>query len=174
MSLKCFAPANAKDGATRIMLEKIARLFRGDTSTANAPVEPRLAVAALLIHLATVDGVARPQELKAIAVALKTHYELDDATVAKLIETARQKDREAVDFYQFTSKLAQLEQDEKIAIIGMMWQVVFADDSNHELEDNMVWRVAELIGVSARERTILRNRMRHGEKGTDATLAVED
>ena len=44
----------------------------------------------------------------------------------------------------------------------MMWQVVFADDTNHELEDNMVWRVAELIGVSARERTVLRNQMRRG------------
>ena len=38
-------------------------------------------------------------------------------------------------------------------------QVVFADDKNHELEDNMVWRIAELIGVSARQRTILRNQM---------------
>jgi uncharacterized tellurite resistance protein B-like protein len=37
--------------------------------------------------------------------------------------------------------------------------VVFADKKNHEMEDNMVWRVAELIGVSARQRTILRNQM---------------
>jgi uncharacterized tellurite resistance protein B-like protein len=38
-----------------------------------------------------------------------------------------------------------------------MWQVVFADKQNHELEDNMVWRIAELIGVSARQRNILRS-----------------
>ena len=36
---------------------------------------------------------------------------------------------------------------EKLEIIRMMWQVVFADRRNHELEDNMVWRIAELIGV---------------------------
>ena len=42
----------------------------------------------------------------------------------------------------------------------MMWTVVFADSANHELEDNMVWRVAELIGVSSRDRTILRNKIR--------------
>jgi uncharacterized tellurite resistance protein B-like protein len=41
----------------------------------------------------------------------------------------------------------------------MMWQVVFADRKNHELEDNMVWRIAELIGVSTRDRTILRAQM---------------
>jgi uncharacterized tellurite resistance protein B-like protein len=37
--------------------------------------------------------------------------------------------------------------------------VVFADKQNHELEDNMVWRIAELIGVSGRDRTILRNQV---------------
>ena len=44
----------------------------------------------------------------------------------------------------------------------MMWQVVFADSKNHELEDNMVWRIAELIGVSARQRTVLRNEIAKG------------
>jgi uncharacterized tellurite resistance protein B-like protein len=36
---------------------------------------------------------------------------------------------------------------------------VFTDSANHELEDNMVWRVAELIGVSSRDRTVLRSRI---------------
>jgi len=144
------------------MFESIARLFGAETTPTNAPLEPRLAVAALLVHLATVDGVAKPEELRTISNALKDHYGLDDTSVARLIEEARRKDSEAVDFYQFSARLARLEPDEKIAIIRMMWQVVFADDTNHELEDNMVWRVAELIGVSARERTVLRNQMRRG------------
>ena len=38
-------------------------------------------------------------------------------------------------------------------------QVLFSDKKNHELEDNMVWRIAELIGVSSRDRTILRNQV---------------
>jgi uncharacterized tellurite resistance protein B-like protein len=144
------------------MFDAIARLFGGETTPVNAPVEPRLAVAALLVHLATVDGNAKPEELRVISHALKDHYGLDDAAVRKLIEEAKRRDREAVDFYQFTARLARLDNDEKIAVIRMMWQVVFADDTNHELEDNMVWRVAELIGVSSRERTILRNQMRRG------------
>ena len=52
----------------------------------------------------------------------------------------------------------------KIEIVRMMWQVVFSDDKNHELEDNIVWRVAELIGVSPRNRMLERQRVRdaHG------------
>lgn len=144
------------------MFEAIARLFGSGTDAVEAPMEPRLAVAALLVHLAAVDGASKPEEMLTIANALKDHYGLEDAAVKRLIGEARRKDREAVDFYQFTSRLSRLEHDEKIAIIRMMWQVVFADDSNHELEDNMVWRVAELIGVSARDRTVLRNQMRRG------------
>lgn len=144
------------------MFDAIVRLFGGDTTPSNAPLEPRTAVAALLIHLATVDGSAKREELGTISNALKEHYGLDDGAVARLIEEARKKDRDAVDFYQFTARLARLEDEEKHAIIRMMWQVVFVDDTNHELEDNMVWRVAELIGVSSRDRTILRNQMRKG------------
>ncbi|SDG20949.1 TerB family tellurite resistance protein [Pelagibacterium luteolum] len=142
------------------MFESIARLFGQSERSSSQPLDHRLAVAALLVHLAAVDGSASPIESKAIANALKDHYGLDESEVKKLITEARRRDREAVDFYQFTSRLAQLEEDEKIDIVRMMWQVVFADDTNHELEDNMVWRVAELIGVSARQRTILRNQAR--------------
>lgn len=151
------------------MFESIARLF-GQSGTPSArPLEPRLAVAALLVHLAAVDGSSTPEETLAVSNALKDHYGLDEGQVKKLIEEARRKDKEAVDFYQFTSALSRLEEKERIAIIAMMWQVVFADDTNHELEDNMVWRVAELIGVSARDRTTLRNRMRRG-----STVTAED
>lgn len=139
------------------MFDSLARLFRQPEKGATQPTDPRLAVAALLVHLASVDGSASPIEAKAIANALKDHYGLDESEVKRIMAEARRRDRDAVDFYQFTSKLSQLEESEKIEIIRMMWQVVFADDTNHELEDNMVWRVAELIGVSSRQRTVLRN-----------------
>ena len=77
-----------------------------------------------------------------------------------MLETAKEKDADAVDFFQFTSIITRLEMDQRIEIVAMMWAVVFADNENHELEDNMVWRVAELIGVSARDRTKLRARFK--------------
>ena len=87
------------------------------------------------------------------------YYALDQSEVDRLIAEATRRDSEAVDFYRFTSALTPLDESERIEIIRMMWQVVYADKQNHELEDNMVWRIAELIGVSARQRTILRNQM---------------
>ncbi|RDE09666.1 TerB family tellurite resistance protein [Pelagibacterium lacus] len=149
------------------VFEAISRLFGGPEKATGAAAEPRLAVAALLIHLAAVDGAASAVETAAIARALRDHYGLDDGEVKRLIAEARRRDREAVDFYQFTTQLARLSDAEKAEIVRMMWQVVFVDDTNHELEDNMVWRVAELIGVSTRQRTLLRNEARRATTPPD-------
>ncbi len=37
-----------------------------------------------------------------------------------------------------------------------MWDVVYADGELHELEDNTLWRVSELLGVDGRERVLAR------------------
>jgi uncharacterized tellurite resistance protein B-like protein len=41
----------------------------------------------------------------------------------------------------------------------MMWEIVYADGRRDELEDNLLWRAADLLGVSARERIDLRRRI---------------
>lgn len=143
------------------MFEAISRLFR-EKETPALSHEPKLAVAALLIHLAAVDGSTSEAEREAVTHTLMDYYALNETEVDKLVEEATHREREAVDFYRFTSAITQLPEEERIEIIRMMWQVVFADDKNHELEDNMVWRIAELIGVSARQRTTLRKQMSRG------------
>ena len=124
--------------------------------------DPKLAVAALLVHLAQVDGTVDEAEKQAVRGALQDFYGMDEEAVRELIHQARRTDAEAVDFYRFTSVLKTLDEKQRLEIIRMMWQVVFADKQNHELEDNMVWRIAELIGVSARDRTTLRKQMARG------------
>jgi uncharacterized tellurite resistance protein B-like protein len=150
------------------VFDAIARFFSTASSDRLDNDDPRLAVAVLLVHLAAVDGTVGDEEKLAVRRALQEHYGMAEEDVRALVREARRRDAEAVDFYHFTSALAQLEEQQRIAIVRMMWQVVFADKKNHELEDNMVWRIAELIGVSARQRTILRNQMARGEAGPAA------
>lgn len=142
------------------MFKMLSDLFTQPQPESHTPITNELAVAALMVHLASIDGHFDKQERRQIANMLKDHFALADDEVSELIKHAEQKDADAVDFYQFTSLLTQLDMDQRVEIIRMMWQVVFADHQNHELEDNMVWRVAELIGVSSRDRTRLRAEMR--------------
>ena len=140
------------------MFEAITRLFQ-KPDDALSKHDPKLAVAALLVHLAAVDGQMKDAERNAIKGVLQEHYGLDEASVDNLVKEAALRDADAVDFYTFTAAITQLDMEDRIEIIRMMWMVVFADKKNHELEDNMVWRIAELIGVSSRDRTVLRNQV---------------
>ena len=140
------------------MFEALRSIFSRPDSTVLS-MDPQLATAALLVHLAAIDGSIAKEERLAVHGALKDHYGLSDQEVDKLVEEATRRDQESVDFYRFTSALSALDTSEKLEVIRMMWLVVFADKKNHELEDNMVWRIAELIGVSARDRTVLRAQM---------------
>lgn len=152
------------------MFEALTRLFNKPETVSRD--DPKLNVAALLVHLAAVDGQMRDNERKAIKGVLMDHYDLDEATVDKLVKEAALRDAEAVDFYKFTQGIIQLPMQDRVEIVRMMWLVVFADNKNHELEDNMVWRIAELIGVSSRDRTILRNQVR--KAGEDTTELKAD
>lgn len=142
------------------MFDALKSLFASPETTETQPTDTKMSVAALLVHLASVDGIVTDAERETISGVLQDHFDLDEHKVDLLIKEATARDKDAVDFYQFTSALSRLEEEERVGIIRLMWQVVFADGHNHELEDNMVWRVAELIGVSARDRTILRAQMK--------------
>jgi uncharacterized tellurite resistance protein B-like protein len=73
------------------------------------------------------------------------------------VKAGEAADREAIDLYAFTSVLKRSLTHQSCAeFIKIMWEIVYADGELHELEDNVVWRVAELIGVDSRERIALR------------------
>jgi uncharacterized tellurite resistance protein B-like protein len=120
----------------------------------------RLAAAALLVHVAAADGATDEAERRRLKAVIEERFGLDDAATARLIEKAEQSDRDAVDFYQFTSVLKRsLDEDGRLRVVEMMWEIAFADGKLHEVEDNTIWRVAELLGVSARDRVLLRQRV---------------
>ncbi|MFD1703691.1 TerB family tellurite resistance protein [Methylopila henanensis] len=125
-----------------------------------AASDPRVATAALLVHLIDVDGVAEPHERERLHDILKSRFGLSDAETDELIALARRRDEESVDLYAFTSVLKRaLDGPGRAGVVEMMWELVFADGAVHELEDNVVWRVAELLGVSTRERVDLKRRI---------------
>jgi len=67
----------------------------------------------------------------------------------------------AVDLYGFTSVLKRrLDEAERERIVSMMWELVYADGKVHEFEDNLIWRVAELLGVSSQARIRLKQAVR--------------
>jgi uncharacterized tellurite resistance protein B-like protein len=139
----------------------VAEITEGDKRPSQfAENDYRLAAAALLVHAAAIDGDISQNERDKIHAVIKERFALDDATTNALINQATAAEHEAVDLYHFTSLLNRtLDEEGRAKVIGMMWEIVFADGHRDELEDNLLWRAADLLGVSPQERIALRRRI---------------
>jgi uncharacterized tellurite resistance protein B-like protein len=120
----------------------------------------RLAATALLIHVISLDGPPSEVEKKKLHILLETRFALDPGTADKLIADATLVEGEAVDLYHFTSVIMRsVDEVGRLRIIEMMWELVYADGNVSEFEDNIVWRAADLLGVSSRDRVNLKRRV---------------
>ncbi len=127
----------------------------------------RLAAAALLVRAAMIDGHFDESERTRLHQRLKLRFDLDDEGARKLIDQATVAEREAVDLYRFTSLLNRSLDDEgRRHMVELMWEIVYADKRVSEFEDNLLWRVADLLHVPARDRIELRRRVA-GQAGQD-------
>jgi len=120
----------------------------------------RLAATALLIHVVSLDGEPTAIEKRKLHSLIETRFGLDPGTADRLINSATRVEGEAVDLYHFTSVIMRSVNEEgRVRIVEMMWEMVYADGLVTEFEDNVVWRAADLLGVSSRDRIDLKHRV---------------
>lgn len=123
----------------------------------------RLAAAALLVHVISIDGTPSDVEWRKLRALLAFRFELDDAALDELITTATRIEGESVDIYQFTSLIMRsVDEPGRARIVEMMWELVYADGHASEFEESVVWRSADLLGISSTERIALKNRVAEG------------
>jgi len=140
--------------------ERLSAWFSGEERPREPdPGELRLAAAVLLVHAATIDGRLSETEAERLRELLRDRFDLSPDETHELLIAAERREKEAIDIYSFTSRLKQLmNEEERQGLIFMMWEIVYADGALDPLEDNLVWRAAELLGVSSRDRMLMKKR----------------
>jgi len=157
------------------MLEEIKRLFAdlhggGKHASHFDGDDYRVAAAALLVHVATLDHDLTDSARHKLRDLLMAQFSLTDALTDELIGAAAAADREAVDFYHFTSLLMRaLDEQGRLRVVEMLWQMAFADSAISEFEDNVLWRVADLLAVSPRDRIALRSQVTGTQPNKEGT-----
>ncbi len=120
----------------------------------------RLAATALLVHVISLDGEPSENEKRKLHSLIESSFGLDRGAADKLIASATLVEGEAVDLYHFTSVIMRsVNEAGRLRIVEMMWEVVYADGQVSEFEDNVVWRAADLLGVSSRDRIDLKHQV---------------
>lgn len=129
----------------------------------------RMAATALLIHVISLDGAPSSAEKNKLHNLIETRFGLDTGTADRLIAAATLVEGEAVDLYHFTSVLMRsVDEEGRLRIVEMMWELVYADGVVSEFEENVVWRAADLLGISSRDRINLKRRVADETTPSDA------
>ncbi len=119
-----------------------------------------LAAAALMVEAAHMDEDFAESERQTIARVLREQFELSEAEAQDLIAEAEKAQDEANHLLRFTRAIKDnFDHEERVEIMEMLWEVVYADGELCQYESNLMRRVAGLIYVSDRERGEARKRV---------------
>lgn len=143
--------------------------------TVGAPFQRRqLAVAALLIELAQSDRSVDPVEEATIKRIVGDRFGLDADTAERLIAAARRELDAALEDWVFATAVRDgFDMRERVEIVELLWEVVYADGRLARLEESLMRRLADAleIGESAREAARAQAFARVGHaRGPDADM----
>jgi len=119
-----------------------------------------LAAAVLMVEAATMDGSFDDSEADAISRIAQRHFGLNEEEAASLLEAARDAHEQSSQLLRFTRSLKEsFPFEERVKIIEMLWEVVYADGVVHHYEANLIRRINGLLYVSDRDSGAARKRV---------------
>jgi uncharacterized tellurite resistance protein B-like protein len=125
--------------------------------------EFHLAAAALLVHAASIDADFDDAERGKILEYARERLELTAEEAETLLEAAEQAVDESVQLLGFTRAIKDnFSYEERVELIEMLWEVVYADGKVDEFESQIMRRIGGLIYVTDRDSGIARKRVLQG------------
>jgi len=124
------------------------------------------AAAGLLIEAAMMDGTFEAAERTKISKLLIEHFDLPEDEVGEIIMSAEEANAELVEIYSITKVVRDhFDENERLRMIEMLWEVIYSDDVLDDFEINMMRRVGGLLYVSDRENGDAKKRAARLAKG---------
>ena len=149
------------------MLDRFKAFFKDKGAAADSDDgghtldEFHLAAASLLVHAATVDAEFDAEERRRIEWLCETRFDLGHDEAHALLEAAEREAGESVQLLRFTRTIKDgFSYDERVHLMEMLWEVVYADEIVEAHEAMLMRRIAGLIYVDDRDSGIARSRVR--------------
>ena len=142
------------------MLNQILSLLSGESPASTRPDQLQIAVAALMVHAATMDDTFDEAERRTIERLLGERFKLAPDAVKALLAAAERRAEESSQLYSFTRlAVERLDERGRVQLIEMLWEVAYADGVLDPDEDALLRRVAGLLYVSDHDRGEARKRV---------------
>ena len=145
------------------MIDGLKKLIFANPATKyieNKSLKSEIVASALMIELALVDGEMDLKERMLISNLLAKRFNIEAKMIASLIKEAIEKVDRASDLHGFTRKVNQVfDHDERVELIEMLWEVVYADEIVQDFEVSTMRRLTGLLHVTDRESGEARKRV---------------
>jgi len=134
------------------MFDSLQRIFGAALAQTDDPQTEarrlRLATCALLLEAAHADDEFTDAERGKISELVSRRFALGEDEVSRLLAAAEQARRESGDLYRFARELNTHFADErKLAIVEMLWEVVYSDGVLAAHEDALMHKLGTLLGI---------------------------
>ena len=132
----------------------------GKDTQARPADDLRLAVVVLLLEAAHQDGDFAPAERAVIERLLTQKFSLSRQDCAQLLARGEATSESLVQLHPYTNAIFErMSPDERVQLIEMLWEVVYADGVLDPEEDALMRRIGGLVYVSDRDRMLARRRV---------------
>ena len=149
------------------MIEQIRQFFQNnlavdtEDSVLRNDRALKLAAAALLIEVSRADYELDATEKASIVNTLRDTFNLNAAELNCLVKMAEEEVKQSTSLYQFTRLVNDFyDYEQKLSLIGAMWQVAYADNNLDRYEEHLIRKVAELTYVSHQDFILLKQAAR--------------
>ena len=131
------------------MVETISSSQNTSVSQEDRDAAIRMATAVLMIDVARADHVFEDSEFDRVLKLIQTHLDLSPERAAELLNSADEKAEDLVSLHDFTQLLHHnLDEQEKARVIGLLWEIAYADGQLDKYEDSLVLKISDLLHVS--------------------------
>ncbi len=136
------------------MIDQLKQLFKkvktGPDAADHAPQHDlQVAVCALFVEMAKIDGTFSDDELAQVIAILKDKYDLAAEHAQALIAEANVQLEQSVDMWQFARLINEnYTPAEKVNIIETLWRIVYVDGKLDRYEDYLMHKLANLLRLT--------------------------
>ncbi len=122
------------------------------TSAKAVTEKYQVATAALLIEMAKADGDFSDHERNRIFKLLQNDFELDDECVNELLELSKQKVKDSISVYEFSSVINNsFTQQEKIELMKNLWRIIYENGKLDSHEDQLIKIIGSTLNLEHKD-----------------------
>ncbi len=130
----------------------------------NREHDIRVATCALLVEIGRIDETFTDAELETVLGILEDKYDLSKEHADALMAEAEVALRNSLDLWQFAKLINEnYTNEEKIAIVETLWQVVYVDGKMNQYEHFLMNKLKNLLRLSHKQLIDAKLKVLHGE-----------